>query len=443
MAKPKLALIPAAQGDKFYSVLPSDGVGDFDFTRASTGTRIAPTGLIEEVASGDSRLNYDLLNGKVVNCPHYLLEPASTNQILYSSDFTNASWTKGSNIVVESSAETSPDGSLNASKFTNVGTSSVFVFQLTTGATSSVWTSSVFVKKGTNKYFGVSITSFGISNSRYQPVYNLEDGTIQAINTSGTNITNASNSITQYPNGWYKVTITATFAGGADQCYIVLQNTNNTDYNPTSGTLDWQNASLGNIYAFGAQLEAGSYPTSYIPTNGTAITRAAETADGSGDAATFNDSEGVLMAEISALADDGSTRVISLSGGSQSSNNLYLNLNNSGGLSCQVLTSGGNITLGIANINQTDNNKIAIKYKASDYSLFLNGFEIDTDTSLNTTPIGLDRLNFDFGSGSFDFYGKTREVQYFNSVLTDAQLETLTSWTSLQEMITSQLYTNY
>ena len=86
MAKPKLALIPAAQGDKFYSVLPSDGVGDFTFSRASTGTRIAPTGLIEEVPSGDSRLDYDLLNGKVVNCPHYLLEPARTNLITYSED---------------------------------------------------------------------------------------------------------------------------------------------------------------------------------------------------------------------------------------------------------------------------------------------------------------------------------------------------------------------
>ena len=47
MAKPKLALIPAAQGDKFYSVLPSDGVGDFHFTRNSSATRIAPTGFIE------------------------------------------------------------------------------------------------------------------------------------------------------------------------------------------------------------------------------------------------------------------------------------------------------------------------------------------------------------------------------------------------------------
>ena len=56
----------------------------------------------------------------------------------------------------------------------------------------------------------------------------------------------------------------------------------------------------------GAQLEQGSFPTSYIPTNGSAVTRSAETANGSGDASTFNDSEGVLMfAEMSALANDG------------------------------------------------------------------------------------------------------------------------------------------
>ena len=55
------------------------------------------------------------------------------------------------------------------------------------------------------------------------------------------------------------------------------------------------------IYIYGAQVEQGSYPTSYIPTNGTTVTRLAETANGAGDASTFNDSEGVLMAEISAF----------------------------------------------------------------------------------------------------------------------------------------------
>ena len=71
MAKPKLALIPAAQGDKFYSVLPSDGVGDFDFTRNSSATRIAPTGFIETselfgselVTNGDFATDSDWTKG--------------------------------------------------------------------------------------------------------------------------------------------------------------------------------------------------------------------------------------------------------------------------------------------------------------------------------------------------------------------------------------------
>ena len=146
-------------------------------------------------------------------------------------------------------------------------------------------------------------------------------------------------------------------------------------------------------------LEEGSFPTSYIKTTSSAVTRAAETCDGSGNAATFNDSEGVLMVEISALISGGSTRVISLSSGSQSVNNIYFNFNTSGGLSCQVLTSGGNNNLSTSSINQENNSKILLKYKANDFALWVNGFEVDTDTSLSSTPIGLDRLNFDFGSG--------------------------------------------
>jgi hypothetical protein len=88
MAKPKLALIPAAQGTKFYSVLPSDGTGDFTFTRGSVGTRINAQGLIENVASGQSRLDYPLIDGVQKGCPHHILEPARTNLIQYSEDFS-------------------------------------------------------------------------------------------------------------------------------------------------------------------------------------------------------------------------------------------------------------------------------------------------------------------------------------------------------------------
>ena len=88
MAKPKLALIPAAQGDKFYSVLPSSGVGDFDFTRSGGATRINSQGLIETVADGVSRLNYPMIDGKVVGCPSHLLENSSTNLVTNSEDLS-------------------------------------------------------------------------------------------------------------------------------------------------------------------------------------------------------------------------------------------------------------------------------------------------------------------------------------------------------------------
>ena len=81
MAKPKLALIPSAQGSKFYSVLPSSGVGDFDFTRSGSATRINSQGLIESVANGVSRLNYPMIDGVVKGCPHHILEPQRTQLI--------------------------------------------------------------------------------------------------------------------------------------------------------------------------------------------------------------------------------------------------------------------------------------------------------------------------------------------------------------------------
>ena len=420
MAKPKLALIPAAQGDKFYSVLPSDGVGDFTFARASTGTRIAPTGLIEEVASGDSRLNYDLLNGKVVNCPHYLLEPASTNSVTYSENFSQ--W-QLIGITVTSNSLISPDGSLNASKLVATSGSSNKV--IAQGITPNTYTASVFAKKGEFEglFIGTGTTGafFNLNTYAYRTHY---------VNPP------TSFKIENYGNGWYRYSITFTQSAN-DNLYIgVNDNVSNTLAVTGNGT--------SGIYTFGAQIEALTYSTSYIPTNGTAITRAAESANGSGDASTFNDSEGVLMAEISALADDLTFRLISLSDGT-SNNRIYLGFNNTTNTIYLVSEVGGltQVLITYAVTNITDFMKLAVKYKVNDYSLYFNGFEVATDTSRNSTNRFKYTCNLTDGAGFSTFYGNTRELQYFDSALTDAQLETLTSWTSLQEMITSQLYTNY
>jgi hypothetical protein len=193
-------------------------------------------------------------------------------------------------------------------------------------------------------------------------------------------------------------------------------------------------------YVYGAQYEVGSYPSSYIPTNGTTVTRAAETATGAGDASTFNDSEGVLMAEMSDFNND-SFRQLTISSGSSSNSISIMNTTTENQVVCFV-NNGGVTQASISTIlNSTHEfNKIAIKYKLNDFSVYINGFEIGVDTN-GTLPTGLNTLNFDTGSGSGNVYGKTKQLQYYDTALTNSELETLTSWVSFTEMAQGQLYT--
>ena len=77
-----------------YSVVPSNGDGDFTFTRGSSATRVNKDGLIEEVSSHIARLDYPLIDGEVQDCPALLLEPSRTNTFQRSEEFDNAYWSK-------------------------------------------------------------------------------------------------------------------------------------------------------------------------------------------------------------------------------------------------------------------------------------------------------------------------------------------------------------
>ncbi len=157
----------------------------------------------------------------------------------------------------------------------------------------------------------------------------------------------------------------------------------------------------------------------------------AETANGSGDAATFNDSEGVLMAEISALVNDGTFRNISLNSGSplQSIRIFYRNDDNK----IELLISSSNGNFYQASVSDTtSNNKLAVKYKENDTDMYINGFLVHTMTNVSM-PVGLSKLDF-YNNNTQPFYGNTKQIQYFDSALTDSELEQLTSWTSFSDM---------
>jgi len=394
MAKPNLALIPAAQGTKLFSVLPSSGVGDFDFTRSGSATRINSQGLIEEVANGQSRLNYPMIDGKVVGCPHHILEPERRNYIQYSEDFSQYSDVSGADIF--SNTTISPDGTLNASRVGFGGSEFSRIF-INTSTSSNTYTFTLYAKSDTSKKF-----RFRISD------------------TSGTQYSEDFVTTSKWQRFSYE------FIGDPSTCAIC----NSSD------------AISGSIDIFGFQLENGSYPTSYIKTNGeiNGVTRSSETANGSGDSATFNDSEGVLMAEISGLTEVGTNQSIAISNGTQS-NRILFRYNSTNQVRVIVVSSNAFVfdkTLNISSIEEY--NKFVIKYKQDDFALWVNGFELGADNS-GVTPTGLNELALDDGSGVNDFYGKTKQLQYYNSALTDSELEKISSWTSFTDMAQGQLYT--
>jgi len=421
MAKPKLCLIPATVGDKVYSILPSNGVGDFNFTRGSEATRVNAQGLIERVASGENRLNYSLLDGEVVGCPSLLLEPQRTNLIPYSEDFSQPNWSKV-NATIELNSTISPDGTLNASKIIDDATNGYHrITDAFTTPSSGNFTYSIFLKKGTLTTAQFQVFDGTTAASAF---VDLENGTIRS---DGQGI---NHKIENYGNGWYRCFISGVYAGSTTTVYVYTkQKTPNY-----IGSGDY-------LYIWGAQFEEGSYATSYIPTNGSAVTRVAETCNGSGDADTFNDSEGVLMVEASSLVNSDTYRLISLNDNSNS-NEIFVGFRFDTGKLYYNIDSGdvGQSSF-ISDVTALNTScKFCVKYKQNDISFYINGFKLYSDPIANM-PTGLSVLKMSRGNDTQPFYGNTKQIQYFDSALSDTELEQLTSWDSFRDMTQAQLYT--
>ena len=237
--------------------------------------------------------------------------------------------------------------------------------------------------------------------------------------------------IENYGNGWYRLIATGlSDSTGSDNFRIGLSD------GITNGSQNYTGNGTNSMYFYGAQLEANSFSTSYIPTSGSTVQRAADTANGAGNSEVFNDSEGVLMFEGSFSSTDLGTSVVAISDGSTSNRIILGYIGTSNDLYCQSI--GGSSAPSYMSFSVTDitlNNKIIIKYKANDFSFWVNGFVVGARTS-GTTPSNLNNLSFDSGTGSSNLYGKTKEIGYYDEILTDLELETLTSYRSLNELVT-------
>ena len=387
----------------------------FFFKRTSIGTRVNKDGLIETMGQDIARIDYtDSADGVL------LLEPASTNLATYSEDFSNAYWTKEKTSIT-SNAVISPDGTLNASKLVEDSSAGLHrtYSNLITTAQNNDYTSSVFAKKGGRNIFGIQ------TSSGAQPYvwFNLDKGIIELQES------NIVGKIESLPNGWYKCSVTWNSSSATnDRVFIQLaKSTSNTSYtgDGTSG-----------IYLWGAQFEQSSYPTSYIPTSGSTVTRAAETCNNSGNSEVFNDSEGVLFADISALANDSTLRKIQVNDNTLNNNITIDYYSSSNSIRANLWNGSSQYSYVYTLTDVTLSTKVAFLYKSSEFKFYVNGIKVNESSSGSTFSSGtLKTLDLSTTNGSFPFYGKTKELGYYNTALTDAELETLTSYRNWVSMV--------
>jgi hypothetical protein len=317
------------------------------------------------------RLTYQNGGG---GCPSLLLEPQRTNLVTYSEQFDNASWAKTAGVVVTANAEISPDGTQNADLIQYSGASQE-IYQNISSTTGGV--ASIYIKGTLNQTI-----KFGVVGD--ESIYTLT-------------------------GEWQRLT------------KVFTVTTTRIVINTYSG------ATARNIYLWGAQLEAGSYPTSYIPTTSSSATRVADACSKTGISSLIGQSEGVLFLDFKALAQDSESKRLTLSDGTLA-NRITLATNDN--------VISGFINVGNVNeysfyesgINVTNNTKVAVKYAQNNFAIFINGVKYDQSTSGNTFASGtLTKISFDNALASNNMIGNINQVLLFPTALSDAELQALTT----------------
>ena len=256
------------------------GASLITFTRASSGTYVGSDGVLQTAATDVPRFDHNPTTRESLGL---LVEEQRTNLLLRSEEFDNVTW-GALNVTVSANTQVAPDGVTSADTITDVNgvtSANVGCFQSTTLADSTTYAMSCYVKAGTKTTCRVGIRDkVGTTISAN---FNLT--------TASTTVGNAvSSTIQDAGNGWYRCTaICASLTGATSPRGLVFMDTGSYTANGT-----------GTIHVYGADLQAGAFPTSYIPTTSATVTRAADVASITGAAFTsfYNQTEGTVFADL-------------------------------------------------------------------------------------------------------------------------------------------------
>lgn len=348
------------------------------FTRASTATFVGSNGLIQSSAINSPRFDY---SPATLALKGLLIEEQRVNRILQSEDLTAAVWTKSGSTATANTA-TSPTGATTADRWQPTLTGTINTTRLLEAVVVTigvVYTSSVYVKAAGKRW--AFLTSPDAANAAHFCWFDLQTGTV---GTKGASVLTAT--ITPAGDGWFRLTTSSTATTGTNYVFISATNADNS----TAVTAD------GNaILIWGAQLEAGSFATSYIPTVASQVTRNADiaTMTGTDFSSWYNASEGTFVAKYGASPNLFAT-YLAASNGVVAQNSVHFD-NDSGGTMRVVYYSGSSpqatLSLGAYGAAGTVNT-VATAYSVNNFAASRNGGIVATDTS-GAVPVSVSQLN--------------------------------------------------
>lgn len=384
-----VAMYPVAfKANNLYCQKPTDGSKDFTFVRAlDTATRFDSNGYISSSLANTPRLCF--FNS--LTTPQLLLEPAITNDVEDSEDFTTAYWDSTSCDVVPNGV-TTPDGQANASKVVAQDSTTDFRLRTSTSTGGGNNTHSVFVKHIEG---GFDYIVLGSTNPQQRYAFNISTG--ELVGDIGVNPALEA-SIEDYGNGWYRCSITVASSSGGNRFEIYLSD-DGTDIIATGD-------GVKGAYIWGAQREQGNdFLTSYIPTSGGTATRSAETATSTNLLNAGDDF--TLLVELEPI-----TRQVTTDQYLSGSGDFGF-LDNSSKSTMRYSFNATDYTFGISALGS---HKILFRKDSTDYKIYFNGSLAHT---IATLPTGVQDLVLSSG--------KIGKCLFFSSALTSDECEALTA----------------
>jgi|SRR5690625_1046887 len=359
-------------------------------TRASGGGRFNEFGQYEWVPANTPRIDYDPVTGI---CRGILIEEQRTNLLTRSEAIEN--WNTSGSPEILPVYVVSPRGDETARVMKTDGSAG------THGKWSSAGSDlplgkvvySLFLKGVTeNARIRMNVLGSGV-DAGPSAIVNLDTGEVTG---------SGAVQVVPLPNGWWWVAIEGEVTGPGT--------VNAVCYAPAV------EGPAQEVAVWGAQLEQGSSPTSYIPTEGSQVTRAADIASVVELSPWFNPNEGTIFVDAETASAGFALTIYSTA-----SNAMSIPYGPTGGPAAQFVTGGVAKTLG----TRAASGKVAVSYSPSGAAVCVNGGAVVERSDIVMPPVSALRIGARY-DGEFQFNGHLRSITYYPKALSTEQLQELT-----------------